>query len=220
MKKTILISFVLLCTCSVSAQDMMRISFLDPTPVVINGKKLQKGDKFKYSEAVIEWQSEDQVMKVVDEETRRQYVLSAKALPENRKGKISDYFNVSRQISTRNVDYVADVKKGGYHFIGYTDDDGNHTVVPTKGMSLKDMPEEIWLCFLDPEKGTNRLETKDFRSLVVNIKEADVSVRKMMSETDITSDDYHVLLLQSLPKEFKDIPLSKQEIEIYVSLKY
>ena len=213
--------FVLLGIYSVSAQDLMRISYLDPSPVVINGKQLQKGDIFEYSDAVIEWRSDDQVMKVVDEKTKRQYILSAKALPETKKGKLTDYFNVSRQISTRTSDHANGIEKGGFHFLGYSDDEGNHTVVPTKGMSLREMPKEIWLCFFDPENGNNRLETKDFRSLVDDIKKTDIIVRKKMNEVGNTDeDDYITLMFQYLPDEYKDIPLSKQELDIFVSLKY
>ena len=211
----------LLGICPVSAQDLMRISYLDPSPVVINGKQLQKGGKFEYSDAVIEWQSDDQVMKVVDEKTKRQYLLSAKALPETKKGKISDYFNVSRQISTRNSDHANGIENGGFHFLGYTDKEGNHTVVPTKDMSMRDMPKEIWLCFFDPDNGNNRLETKDFRSFVDDIKRTDVLVRKKMSDVGNTDeDDYLTLMSQYLSDEFKTIPLTTQELEIFVSLKY
>lgn len=213
--------FIVFGISSASAQDLMRISYLDPSPIVINGKQLQKGDRFKYGEAVIEWQSDDQVMKVVDEKTKRQYLLSAKALPETKKGKLTDYFNVSRQISTRNSDHANGIEKGGFHFLGYSDIEGNHTVVPTKGMSMREMPKEIWLCFFDPENGNNRLETKDFRSFVDDIKKTDVLVRKKMREGGNTDEeDYQMLMSQYLSDEYKTIPLTKQELEIYVSLKY
>ena len=204
-----------------SAQDLMRISYIDPSPVVINGKQLHKGDKFEYSDAVIEWKSDDQVMKVVDEQTKRQYVLSAKALPGTKKGKITDYFNVNRQISTRNEEHADDIEKGGFHFLGYSDNEGNHTVVPTKGMSIREMPKEIWLCYFDPDHGNNRVETKDFRSLVDNIKKTDALVRKKMNDVGNTDeDDYLILMSQYLSDDIKDIPLTKQELEIFVSLKY
>ena len=224
MKKTFkLVVLLLLGFCPALAQDLFRISYVDPSPVVINGKQLHKGDRFEYSDAVVEWQSDDQVIKVVDEQTKRQYVLSAKFLPGTKKEKISAYFDVARQTATssRYAGHLDEIRKGGFHFLGYSDNEGNHTVVPTKGMSMREMPKEIWLCFFNPENGNNRLETKDFRSFVDDIKKTDALVRKKMNDVGNTDeDDYLILMLQYLSDEFKDIPLTKQELDIFVSLKY
>ena len=44
---------LLLGFCPASAQDLLRISVIDPPSVVINGKEMHKDDKFKYNDAVI-----------------------------------------------------------------------------------------------------------------------------------------------------------------------
>lgn len=222
MKKisiVILFSFVVVFS-AVSAQDLMRISFLYPEPVTIDGKSLNKGDRFNNGDVEIEWQSETQVMKVVNETSKRQFVLTAKAIPDATKGKMSDYLNVSNQLSTRNAAYAGNVKKGSMHFVGYSDREGNHTFFPTKGMFMDELPKELWLCYYDAENKKNRIETRDFRSLVDDLIVTDALVRRLMIGMDDSSDTYLSLMSQFISKEFRDIPLTVQEIEIYVSLKY
>lgn len=206
---------------NISAQDVMRISFLNPQPVMVDSKPLCEGDHFMYGEVEIAWQSETQVMKVVNEMSKRQFILSAKAIPDVTKGKLSDYLNVSNQLSTRSAAYADQTKKGSFHFIGYTDNSGNHTLMLTKGMFMDELPREIWLCYYDAEHGRNRVETKDFRSLVDDLIITDALVHRLMAGMDDeSSDSYLSLMAQFMSKKFRDITLSKEEIDIYVSLKY
>lgn len=220
-KTAILLITIMLGICSVSAQDALRISFLNPQPVIVDGKRLNKGDSFNNGEVEIEWLSENQVMKVVNERTKRQYVLSAKAIPNAAKGTLSDYLNVSNQLSTRSASYADNAKKGSVHFLGYTESGSNHTLVPFKGMFMDELPKEIWLCYYDAEHDIKRVDTKDFRSLVDDLIITDALVRRLMAGMDDEQGESYILLMaQFLSKEYRDIPLSRQEIEIYVSLKY
>lgn len=221
MRKSVLISaIILVCLGRVSAQDeMYRILFLNPTPVGVDGNNMDVGSRFKKG-AELQWTSDNQVMKLVNESTSRQYVLTAKALPDTRKGHLSDYLNVSNQLSTRSAAYADDVKKGSYHFVGYSDSKGNHTFVPTKGMFMDELPKELWLCYYDTERSKSRVETKDFRALVDDLIITDNLVRRLMIGMDDSDDTYLALMSQFISKEFRDIPLTVKEIEIYVSLKY
>lgn len=220
MRKTaFIISALLLCLSNVSAQETFRILFLNPAPVGVDGQDLNVGSRFKEG-AELQWQSDNQVMKIVNETSSRQFVLTSKAIPDSRKGKLSDYLNVSNQLSTRSAAYADNVKKGSSHFVGYTDSQGNHTFVPTKGMFMDELPKELWLCFYDAEHGKNRVETKDFRALVDDLIVTDSMVRRLMIGMEYSDDAYLTLMNQFISKEFRDIPLSVKEIEIYVSLKY
>ena len=220
MKKAVLAIMVsLLWLGSISAQETFRILFLNPAPVAVDGRDLNVGSRFQEG-VELQWQSDNQVMKIVNEKSSRQFVLTSKTIPDSRKGKLSDYLNVSNQLSTRSAAYADDVKQGSMHYVGYTDRDGSHTFVPERGMFMDELPKELWLCYFDARTSKSRVETRDFRALVDDLIITDHLVRRLMIGMDDSDETYLALISQFISKEFRDIPLTVKEIEIYVSLKY
>ena len=205
---------------NMSAQEVWQIAWLQPSPVHIGGKNLKVGDEFEDNARTrIRWSSDDQVMKVLEKESHRCLVICAKALPGRKGGKLREYIDVSQQLSTRSIAYRESADKGeAFHFIGFDKNGKTETLIPHEGMFMNNFPEEIWLCYVNTQTGEKRVETKDFRSLVRYLIITDDMVRRMMDTDD--EDSYLSLMSQFMNPEFRNIPLTKEEIQIYVTLKF
>lgn len=221
MKRVFLILCLLASALSLRAQEVWFIAWLQPSPVVIGGKALTEGDEFREDErTLVQWSSDDQVIKILEKESHRCLVISAKALPKQKGGRLREYIDVSRQLSTRTQAYMESVRKAeSFHFIGYEKKGAMQTLVPYEGMFMNDLPEEIWLCYSNTRTGEKRVETKDFRSLVRNLIITDDMVRRMMGDLE-DDESYQALITQFINPEFRNIPLSKKEIQTYITLKY
>lgn len=220
MKRVLLILSLLAAGLDLAAQEVWQIAWLQPSPILIGGKALKVGDEFKDNErAQVQWSSDDQVMKVLGKESHRCLVICAKALPGRKGGKLREYIDVSQQLSTRSLAYRESAGKGeAFHFIGFDKNGKTETLIPHEGMFMHNFPEEIWLCYVNTQTGVKRVETRDFRSLVRNLIITDDMVLRMMDTGD--EDSYLSLMSQFLNPEFRNIPLTKEEIQIYVTLKY
>lgn len=215
---TILLSVIL--PLSLSAQESWHIAWLRPAPVQIGGTPMNVGDEFKDRSAV-EWSSENQVMKILGTDTHRCLVLSARTLPEQKGRRIRDYIDVCEKLSTRSVAYRAEVQNGvSLHFLGYEKDGERKTVVPFEGMFMDEMPYEIWLCCMNRQTGVIKVEAKDFRAFVDDLIVTDDMVRRLMAEMGYDEESYLSLLSQFLDEKHRGIPLTLDEINIYLTLKY
>lgn len=222
MKKPIFIILLLSSSLNLMAQDVWSIAWLKPSPVHIGGKVMTVGNEFEDNERIeIQWISQDQVMKVVEKESLRCIVLSAKAFPQKKGGKLREYINVSRQLSTRRLEYRESVSRGeGIHYLGYEQDGKLKSLIPYEGMFMDELPKEIWLCYTNVNTGDKRVETRDFRALVDDLIITDELVRREMAGMDGDQEDYLSLMSQFLRAEFRDIPLTEEEIKTFITLKY
>ena len=76
MNKAVLAIMVsLLWPGIISAQETFRILFLNPAPVAVDGRDLNVGSRFQEG-VELQWQSDNQVMKIVNEKSSRQFVLT------------------------------------------------------------------------------------------------------------------------------------------------
>lgn len=222
MKKTISIILLLSVFQNLMAQEVWSIAWLKPSPVHIGGKAMTVGNEFEDNERLeIQWTSQEQVMKVVEKESHRMLVLCAKSIPEKKTSKLKDYINVSRKLSTRNLAYKEERDAGRcFHYIAYEEKGEMKTLIPYDNMFMDELPEEIWLCYVDMDTREKRIETKDFRAFVDELLITDSLVRRQMSEIPYDEGMYLSLMSQFLDTPFKNIPLSVNEIRTYLTLKY
>lgn len=219
MKNRLIILFLLISPL-LKAQEVWHISWLNPSPVQIEGRPMHEGDEFAESASIL-WGTEDQVMKVLGKSSRRCLVLSAKAIYPQKGSGIRDYIDVCQRLSTRNAAYREQAEEGvAFHFIGYEKDGCMKTLIPREDLFLDEMPEEIWLCYANTGTGEQRVETRNFRALVDELIITDALVRRLMDQMGYDEDSYLSLMFQFMEPSHKDIPLTIEEINIYLTIKY
>lgn len=221
MKRLLLsLAFGLLISSGIIwAQDIWQIAYLSPSPVMIGGRSCKVGDDFKCNDS-IQWTDESQVMKVLDPKSRRCLVLVAKALEGKKERRVNDYINLSKQLATQSAAYAEDYGRGSGHYIRYEDHGRIERIVPYEGMWMDEFPLQLDLCYYDAVNGTVRVETRDFRSFVDDLIITDDMVRRILSDMRGDEDDYLQLLGLYIDPLYRNIPLTIEEIRIYVSLKY
>lgn len=215
-----LIIFFLLITPLLKAQEVWHISWLNPSPVQIEGRPMHEGDEFTESASIL-WETEDQVMKVLGKSSRRCLVLSARATFPKKGTDIRDYIDVCQRLSTRNAAYREQAEEGvAFHFIGYEKDGSMKTLIPHENLFLDEMPEEIWLCYANTGSGQQRVETRDFRALVDDLIITDALVRRLMDQMGYDEDSYLSLMSQFMDVAHRGIPLTTEEINTYLTIKF
>ncbi len=222
MKNILSIIMLLFVSRTLVAQEVWSIAWLKPSPVHIGGKVMTVGNEFEDNGHIeIQWISQDQVMKVVEKESLRMLVLCAKGLPDKKTAKLKEYINVSRKLSTRNLAYKEGLDAGRCsHYIAYEENGEMKTLIPYDNMFMDELPEEIWLCYVDTDTHEVHVETKDFRAFVDDLLITDSLVKRQMSEMPYDEGMYLSLMSQFLDTSFRNIPLSVKEIQTYLTLKY
>lgn len=220
MKKTLVILIcAMLAVPAMRAQDSYHIAFISSGAVTADGVVKTAGDDFA-DKAVLGWSDDSQVMKVVEQSSRRQYVLAAKALPGRKSGLIGEYLMVNRQLSTRSAAYREARRAGGSYYLGYEQNGVRKTLVPTKGMFMDELPREIWLCWYDAATGQSRVATTDFRSFVDDLIVTEALVRRLMDRMGYDEDSFLALMHNFTDEAFKGIDYTPEDLDIFVSLKY
>ncbi len=220
MKRITFILTLFLIPLAAQAQGLWHIAWLKPSPVQIDGRPMQVGDEFRDG-ATVEWSDNDQVIKAIETESRRCLVLSARALPENSGHRLRDYIDVCEKLSTRSRTYRESVSRGeGLHYLGFVQGGRTETLIPFEGMFMDELPQEIWLCYVNTDTGEKRVETRDFRALMDDLIVTDDMVCRIIADMGYDPESYLSLLSQFMEEKHRGIPLSTEEIHLYLTLKY
>ncbi|MDR0542383.1 MAG: hypothetical protein LBH19_09275 [Dysgonamonadaceae bacterium] len=100
MKRQMLTLAFMSCLLQLSAQDSLKIIYLEPSPVEIGGKLYKKGDSFLSSDKP-RWTSDRQFMKVFDKASGKVKVITAALMKASDNKSILTYLTETKQLSTR-----------------------------------------------------------------------------------------------------------------------
>lgn len=213
-------AILLLLLSAVSyGQEVYRIVFLSREPITIDNTPKNTGDSFR-SDSQIEWSEDTQVMKVVEKSSRRQYVLAAKALSGRKSGLAGEYVMINKQLSTRSA-AVKEASTGGeFFYLGYEQAGTRKTLVPSCGMFMDELPQEVWLCRYSPATGRSTVVTEDFRSFQDDLLITDALVSRLMERMGEDEESRLCLMHMFADERFKDIDYTIEDLKLFLSLKY
>lgn len=203
-----------------------RIIALSSETIIIGSEKKSKGDTFS-SDQVIRWESDSQVMRVIDQESQEIFVLTSRIADVSSRHTAADYVGLISDLSTDMMEIRESSARGGYHYIVFTKNNRQQKVKLTKGMFMDEYPQKISLYYHDVVTAKNEFRTDDFRGFVDDLIITDNMVKRCLMSTeysigeeDSVKNDYMILMNRYTAEKYRHIIYTYDDLKLFLTLKY
>lgn len=214
-KPFICLIVALLCSSiySAAAGDILKIIYINTPEVVVDGKSLHVGDSFK-SDATIRWDNPRQVVKVINQSTKKQQILKPEPIVVETSHSTADYMNLDYNLSTRN-----ELQAAAYFFLEYVDDDGSKFTYPlSEGYGLSEIPAKVALLYCHADSGQDAMITDDFMGFIGEFRSSDKIVSYVIDHHKYW-DIYKCLMWVLMDRPHCDIDFTMEDVDFFKSLK-
>jgi hypothetical protein len=232
----------IVCCLNLSAQDSLKIMFLNPEPVKIGGKDYRKGDSFLSSEKPE--LLPNQVLKVFDATTNKPRIFTKELLVKSGNKTVWEYLTDSKRLSTRDpfnrtfglFERIAlkgelPTDNTHYYYVSYeyqgeqinkrlpTDSTNivlDRSIFTIDGKAQTPFDTKLQLSYYNAETNKSQLLSN---KLVLNVSEAD-ACRNFISvylHTDLDRESIRELVIEYLDISCPDIKFQEKDIELFIN---
>jgi hypothetical protein len=241
-KKIIATMVALVCCLSLSAQDSLKITFLNPSPVVIGGKEYRKGDLFLSSEKPV--LLPNQVMKVFDTATGKVKVITDALLAKSGNKTVWAYLTDNKRLSSRDpfnrtfglferisLKGELPVDSVNYYFVSYehngeqinkrlpTDSTNivlDHSIFTIDGNTQTPFDTKLKLSYYNAETKKGKVLSN---KLILNVSEADTCRKFIFAYlyTGLDKESIRELVVEYLDISCPEIEFQENDIELFIN---
>jgi hypothetical protein len=245
MKRKIIVTMAAIVYClNLSAQDSLKITFLNPSPIVIGGKEYKQGDSFLSSDVSSDKLLPNQVIKAFDATTGKKWIFTRALLEKSGSENFWVHITGSKGLSTRDpfnrtfglfvrlkLNGELPVDSSRYYYVGYEYQgeqinkrlpaDSTNIVLDRSIFTIDGKPQtpfdvKLKLCYYDSEaKKSSTLSNK----LVLNVSEAN-ACRDFISaylHSGLDRELIRELIVEYLDIACHEIEFLDSDIELFVN---